>query len=730
MRPLRKAPAGAIVSGQQRERRRPDQSSSSLNHGNYTMKETDGTISTIDKNGAAPIKWTDCGLKSNKVTKKHVHDSTWSGFKELIKTTPKVISREDSILIKPAEFNGTRDLEGLQKIYAITGDYDGEERRIEDAVLALRKHKIESFVHPSFNWAPGEPRYRIYCLLKEPIVADDYARFVSRLNGVLGGILAPESWRPAQMWFASGNESVAQPAPFEVFGKCIDEIDGLPINSKPHVKKTPGDINDEEWLMNLGPDGSSRRDTRSDDELKNNLKRGEDIHGSMMILVARMITKGYDGPTLTLWRDQFVEWVRESRGEERARDVPGEFKRLMEGAIKKGFTTKPEDIESHLVVSRVESEEDLYPLAPPCYVEDLFYQDVCLLAGPGGSNKSTVTIYEAITTALGRPLYGHNTIAPMRTLFLSGEDEAERYLAKIQRITGAMGLTKEERLSVYKRVSVIYVGNMDLRLCTINGKLITTNDKVIDALIRQHSVDPFDRIIIDPLVSFGVGEDGAVNDAHQGLIKAGRILRDNLHCMVEFVHHTGKANAQAKANDQYSFRGGSALADGSRLVRMVHSFFAGHDDADWRERTGLGLEEGVTGIEITTGKQTYSSKRGRNFMMRNDWEFVNVQPLTPEDVVERKINAARCMFEWIKANHETIAVSRYALHKTDLFDRHISGATINLDENNDKIIKTKTQARRLFEFLIDAGCIESVAVQGKPNQIVIHEFKEGAADEF
>jgi RecA-family ATPase len=96
-------------------------------------------------------------------------------------------------------------------------------------------------------------------------------------------------------------------------------------------------------------------------------------------------------------------------------------------------------------------------------------------------------------------------------------------------------------------------------------------------------------VTIDPSVSFGVGESG-VNDPEQGLIEAGRRLRKTLNCRVRFIHHTGKQVARDQIKDQYAGRGGSAFADGARMVHVLQPLNA----AEWHKAAGIELASPLT----------------------------------------------------------------------------------------------------------------------------------------
>jgi hypothetical protein len=59
-------------------------------------------------------------------------------------------------------------------------------------------------------------------------------------------------------------------------------------------------------------------------------------------------------------------------------------------------------------------------LTPTCVVESYLYADVAVLAGPGGTGKTTLALWEAAHIALGRPLYGLTVHTPGAVALITG----------------------------------------------------------------------------------------------------------------------------------------------------------------------------------------------------------------------------------------------------------------------------------------------------------------------
>lgn len=56
-----------------------------------------------------------------------------------------------------------------------------------------------------------------------------------------------------------------------------------------------------------------------------------------------------------------------------------------------------------------ETELSAARLSPPAIVETYLYRDLAIKAAPGGSNKTTLNVWEVIHIGLGLPLYGLRT---------------------------------------------------------------------------------------------------------------------------------------------------------------------------------------------------------------------------------------------------------------------------------------------------------------------------------
>jgi hypothetical protein len=119
-------------------------------------------------------------------------------------------------------------------LLAITGvesDYDGKvdggKTSFEEVVERLRGAGVEAVVYTSASHTTAAPRWRVLCPFAREYEPTDRDRFLDRLNGVLGGVLEPESWTLSRAYYF-GNVAGKTPVRVETIrGTRLDLLDHL-----------------------------------------------------------------------------------------------------------------------------------------------------------------------------------------------------------------------------------------------------------------------------------------------------------------------------------------------------------------------------------------------------------------------------------------------------------------------------------------------------------------------
>ena len=241
-------------------------------------------------------------------------------------------------------------------------------------------------------------------------------------------------------------------------------------------------------------------------------------------------------------------------------------------------------------------------LTPKCIVEDHLFADVAQRVAPGGTGKTTLTLWEAVHIVLGRDLYGKKVITPGWVLYITAEDPRERLVARLRHICEAMELSETEIAKVRRDLVFWDLTAEPARLAMEkDGNILLT--PMAESVVEAFKDDPPVLTEFDPTVSFGASE-ARVNDNEQALVLAARVIVKGLDCCVRYTHHTGKANARDKTTDQYSGRGGSAMADGCRMVHVLQSWDA-KSKSNQRPPTTLDIGPQTGVITYTRAKMSH-----------------------------------------------------------------------------------------------------------------------------
>ena len=266
--------------------------------------------------------------------------------------------------------------------------------------------------------------------------------------------------------------------------------------------------------------------------------------------------------------------------------------------------------------------------SPRCIVRDLLFADVALMIGEGGTGKTTLLLHESINIALGLPVWDCEVSHVGEVLFLTAEDTREMLIARLRSLCAAMGLTPQQVAVVRERVRIFDSSGKPNRLTAVMDDVVQPNFWV-EEIIADCAGRNIAMVVIDPAVSFGVGES-RVNDAEQGLVMAGRRIRNALNCCVRYIHHTGKANGREKTTDQYAGRGGSSFADGSRMVHVLSGYSPSKqgEAKAWLDLTGVELDSDEQGIVYSRPKMTFTPPQSPIYIVRRGYQFRQVRPTT------------------------------------------------------------------------------------------------------
>jgi hypothetical protein len=168
-------------------------------------------------------------------------------------------------LIKLAAFGSARSHRGFLRnednmlaLSGVEGDYDAEQVSPEDAIAALGMAGVAALVYTTPSHTPERPRWRVLAPLAAEAEPAARRGLLGRINGVLDGVLAAESFVPAQTYFW-GRVEGAPYAAYEARGACVDGLAGLDASAVvPSVRPPPAPVDAAPLAGALAEGGRNR----------------------------------------------------------------------------------------------------------------------------------------------------------------------------------------------------------------------------------------------------------------------------------------------------------------------------------------------------------------------------------------------------------------------------------------------------------------------------------------
>lgn len=147
---------------------------------------------------------------------------------------PEAAEKSRLPLLKLGEFGphrtdrgSLRSNDNLESVSGIEADYDAGKVSIDEGMRRLEAAGLGGLIYTSPSHRPNAPRWRILCALSRPVKAIERERLCARLNGALGGILAPESFTASQSYYFGRVRGGAVPEVRLVDGRALDLADEL-----------------------------------------------------------------------------------------------------------------------------------------------------------------------------------------------------------------------------------------------------------------------------------------------------------------------------------------------------------------------------------------------------------------------------------------------------------------------------------------------------------------------
>lgn len=210
-------------------------------------------------------------------------DVPWHDLCARVHDAPIYVSKRHCPLLSLSEYGEKlsdkgciRHAENVKRVFGVEVDYDGEEISPEEGAKRLQAAGLTAIIYTSPSHTDGAPRWRALLPLADPAIPPLRQLYVARANRALGGIASSESFTLSQSFYFGRIRGAAYRV-IESHGRTIDQA---------------ADLEPQYYVGHT--DGKSTVDRRTDQELREAFKRGEDRYTAMLKLSSRWAARGME----------------------------------------------------------------------------------------------------------------------------------------------------------------------------------------------------------------------------------------------------------------------------------------------------------------------------------------------------------------------------------------------------------------------------------------------------
>ena len=313
-------------------------------------------------------------------------------------------------------------------IEGVEGDHDAGTLTLDQAADRLRTAGLAAVLYTSPSHRPAHPRWRVLCPTSRPLPPVEREALCARLNGVLDGALAPESFNLSQSYYYGALEGGETPHVELVDGVALDAArsldagargrDGKPYRERLELLATERD--DDDGLGGLRPEPDLERIGKA-----LALVPSDDRETWLSVAMAMHDEFSGDDGGFALWDGWSQSSAKYDASDQRR--VWESFgsrigKPVTIATLYKLAKANAPPIGNGRLTFRTPAECDASP--PRGYVVKGLAapRDVLCIFGAPGAGKSLIAPYVGYMLALGLPAFGMRTKAG-RVMYVAAEDE-------------------------------------------------------------------------------------------------------------------------------------------------------------------------------------------------------------------------------------------------------------------------------------------------------------------
>jgi hypothetical protein len=555
-------------------------------------------------------------------------------LEQMLRTMTPQPTKQSLPWLKLATFGEQRTEKNCLRSDANVQHVDGIEIDLDNGVLSfdavcsrLESAGIEALVVTSGSYTPEYPKLRVLLPLAARLNSStenmkvERGRMVARINGLLGGNVARESFVLSQAFYfgpVEGREYHVR----RIEGlRCVDEATGLPEDwgtwrQQPASPPAPGEAPRQEARVDLSV-------------LTADLIRGEHYHGPLVSLSAALAARGVPRDTAQELLEGLFD-AADDRGDlERHRE---EIDRTLASGYMKFAPVTPVEIVSTAdarpaidVISgwQPPTREQLTTVPPIDWAVEPWVQagHAGLMAAGGNVGKTTVTMLLGISMVTARPFLGQ-PVRRQGTFVLISRDDAQEDLEAVRaELIRAEGLSEAEIEQVRTKFRLFGLRGAPDGLLLANaeqGRAAVASPFAAALIKTLVEVDDLVGVGFDTVRQFS-GRESNDEQAQGLLMNIMAVLAQHPNRpFVMGLHHVSKEAARGKIDDQYAAIGTSALADYARFVFVLIKEEAGDIVVPFAGEDGEATAAGVDYLRLVSARGNVRAKAPEALILSRD----------------------------------------------------------------------------------------------------------------
>ncbi|MCA1742756.1 MAG: AAA family ATPase [Desulfonatronovibrio sp.] len=520
---------------------------------------------------------------------------SWDQFFHWIKTLPPQVEKEKSPLIKFAKFGSTPTKKGCLRYNANVeycsgweADLDNGQLKFDEVLKRLEDNNIRCLVATSFSHTPHFHKLRIFGPFKDKCDPYDRRRFLGRINGLLGGNVASESFVVSQSYFIGGKVGgeyrVEHTFDDPEEGFCIDDpyLEGLDAQAiYPQLKEVNADDLDidpvpddeKEFRFTTALDDPNLQYIFSGEAKENDLGQGKKYPSAseMDYALASLCFKhlGPDPVAIEeLMRKSSIVREKWNRHEYLKKTIlsiiaSSQQQEKPEAPVDEGAWDTPIDLLSLL---------DVEPAPITWFIQDrILAGRGGLVSGVGGSSKTRLLYHLAAGTALGGLPWDWTPAMVGRSVLVLTEDTADDLHRTIHSLCLSLNLSLEQKQTLYKSIIPFPLAGRDVRLLMKSRNQTLVKSPLFNSLVNKiKSFGDVAFVGLDP--ALGLTEGDEMDQGNQRLLgKMADDLGVQTGAATMLVTHATKGSLSSEELSSHNSRGGGAITDAVRTEFVMRT---------------------------------------------------------------------------------------------------------------------------------------------------------------